>query len=54
MDIEDVDAIDTIHEYTLSGKFVFVGDDKWTLKDGHLKEFYWDKDGLRIHSPRRN
>lgn len=29
-------------DITLSGKFVFMGDDMWALKDGRLSE--WDKD----------
>lgn len=50
MDIEDVDAMTQLYmDITLSGKFVFVGDDKWTLKDGHLE--YWDKDGYAFISP---
>ena len=29
-------------DITLSGRFVFVGDDKWALKKGHLEA--WDAD----------
>ncbi|MFA7417387.1 MAG: DNA-directed RNA polymerase subunit delta [Acholeplasma sp.] len=50
LDIEDVDLMTQLYmDITLSGKFVFVGDDKWTLKDGHLE--YWDKDGYAFISP---
>jgi len=41
---EDADALTSLYmDITLSAKFVFVGDDKWTLKEGNLD--YWDKDG---------
>lgn len=50
LDIEDVDLMTQLYmDITLSGKFVFVGDDKWALKDGHLE--FWDKDGYAFISP---
>ncbi|MBN3491027.1 DNA-directed RNA polymerase subunit delta [Acholeplasma equirhinis] len=36
-------------DITLSGKFVFVGEDKWALKDGNLE--FWDKDGYAFIQP---
>lgn len=36
-------------DITLSAKFVFVGDDKWALKDGYLE--FWDKDGFYFVTP---
>lgn len=50
IDLEDVDTMTQLYmDITLSGRFVFVGDDKWTLKDGHLE--FWDKDGYAFISP---
>ena len=50
LDLDDVDMMTQLYmDITLSGKFVFVGDDKWALKDGHLE--YWDKDGYAFISP---
>jgi len=50
MNIEDVDAMTQLYmDITLSGKFVFVGEDKWALKDGNLE--FWDKDGYAFISP---
>lgn len=47
LDIEDVDLMTQLYmDITLSGNFVFVGDDKWTLKDGNLE--FWDKDGFEF------
>ncbi len=50
LDKNDVDAMTQLYmDITLSGRFVFVGEDKWTLKDGHLE--FWDKDGYAFIQP---
>ena len=50
LDHEDVDAMTQLYmDITLSGRFVFVGDDKWALKDGNLE--FWDKDGYAFIQP---
>lgn len=50
LDPEDVDAMTQLYmDITLSGRFVFVGDDKWALKDGNLE--FWDKDGYAFIQP---
>ncbi|WP_025724959.1 DNA-directed RNA polymerase subunit delta [Acholeplasma granularum] len=50
LDIKDVDLMTQLYmDITLSGKFVFVGEDKWTLKDGNLE--FWDKDGYAFIQP---
>ncbi len=50
LDPADVDAMTQLYmDITLSGRFVFVGDDKWALKDGHLE--FWDKDGYAFIQP---
>jgi len=42
--LDDTDSLTRLYtDITLSAKFVFVGDDKWALKDGNLD--FWDKDG---------
>ncbi|HHT54942.1 MAG TPA: DNA-directed RNA polymerase subunit delta [Acholeplasma sp.] len=42
--LEDVDRLTTLYmNITQSGKFVFVGDDKWDLKEGNLD--LWSDDG---------
>ncbi len=41
---DDIDTLTQLYmDITLSARFVFVGDDQWTLKEGNLEE--WDKDG---------
>ncbi|HEY8405779.1 MAG TPA: DNA-directed RNA polymerase subunit delta [Acholeplasma sp.] len=50
IDTTNVDLMSQFYmDITLSGKFVFVGDDKWALKDGHLE--FWDKDGYAFVTP---
>lgn len=50
LDTQDVDQMTQLYiDITMSGKFVFVGDDKWALKDGHLE--FWDKDGYAFIQP---
>lgn len=47
---DDVDTLTQLYmDITLSAKFVFVGEDKWALKEGHLE--YWDKDGYAFVQP---
>lgn len=42
--LEDVERLTTLYmNITQSGKFVFVGDDKWDLKEGNLD--LWSDDG---------
>ncbi len=50
LDTSNVDRMTQLYmDITLSGRFVFVGDDKWALKDGHLE--FWDKDGYAFVTP---
>lgn len=50
LDTENVDEMTQLYmDITLSGRFVFVGDDKWALKDGNLE--FWDKDGYAFIQP---
>ena len=50
VDATNVDKMTQLYmDITLSGKFVFVGDDKWALKDGNLE--WWDKDGYAFIQP---
>lgn len=48
-DQADEKVLQLYMDITLSAKFVFVGDDKWSLKDGYLE--FWDKDGFYFISP---
>lgn len=44
IDTEDVDLLTQLYlDITMSGKFVFVGENKWDLKERNLE--FWDKDG---------
>jgi len=44
LDTEDSNAMNEIYmELTMSGRFVYVGNEKWALKKDNLE--YWDKDG---------
>lgn len=50
VELSDTDALTQLYmDITLSGRFVFVGDDKWALKEGHLE--FWDKDGFAFVQP---
>jgi DNA-directed RNA polymerase subunit delta len=47
---DNIDALTQLYmDITLSGKFVYVGEDNWALKDGNLE--FWDKDGYAFISP---
>lgn len=50
LDPSDSKAMTQLYmDITLSGRFVFVGEDKWALKAGNLE--YWDKDGFDFVTP---
>lgn len=41
----DIDKINQLYlDISTSGKYVYIGDNKWDLKERNLE--YWDKDGI--------
>ncbi len=44
IDSQDIETINQLYlDMTTSGKYVYVGENKWDLKERNLE--YWDKDG---------